>query len=339
MVFSESNQPWQPVPMWVDFLIKLGFGWPSGAERVRRISLVSMPCDSAGAGLVTLGAMIRDLGIAAANDSDGHYDALLRHAKQFLNECRPCDLPECDPKIKGCGHTKKAHGIIRSADHHGVWIISEETDIADRKLAWRRGTVTLRPPKVESALRWHLDGEPPTQIRTSVRAIPEHPYSSLLEGARILPENLRRSFSGLCLAGRVGGEQHSREMCASVRFSQDRTDHALDDLLSIHGWSSADVSRVAFYNSRTEEIDRSKDPPDLVVADGSDSFLKVASASRFQHSDVIGVVQRTMERPRLEAIGEKLTALRQWYSQDEDMLCGLPALPSGISISILKRRA
>jgi hypothetical protein len=72
--------------MWVDFLIKLGFGWPSGTARARRISLVSMPCDSAGAGLVTLGAMIRDLGNSAANDSDGHYDALLRHARQFLDE-------------------------------------------------------------------------------------------------------------------------------------------------------------------------------------------------------------------------------------------------------------
>jgi hypothetical protein len=127
-------------------------------------------------------------------------------------------------------------------------------------------------------------------------------------------------------------------MCASVKFSDGQTARALDDLLTIHGWSSADVSRVAFYNSRSEDIDRAKDPPNLVIADGGESFLKIASASRFQQSDIIGVVQRTMERPRLEAIGEKLTALRQWYSQDEDMLCGLPALPNGISISILKRR-
>jgi len=298
-----------------------------------------MPCDSPGAGLIALGAMLRDLGNATANDTDGHYDALLRHAKQFLNDCQPCELRECDPKIKGCGYTKKAHGRLRSVDHHrGVWAISDDTDFKDRKLAWRQGNVSHRPTTIGNALRWHLDGEPPTQVRATSRALPEDRYASFFEGTRIFPDNLGRSYSGLCFAGRVAGEERSQKVCASVRFRKGETEHGLDDLLTIYGWSSTEVSRVAFYNSRTEEIDRAKAPPALVVADGGDSFLKISSLSRFQHSDVIGVIQRTMERTHLEAIGDKLTALRQWYFQDEDMLCGLPALPNGISIAIFRRR-
>jgi hypothetical protein len=49
------------------------------------------------------------------------------------------------------------------------------------------------------------------------------------------------------------------------------------------------------------------------------------------------VVHRTLARDQLEELGEKMVALRQWYAQDEDMLCGLPAVPNGISISIVRR--
>jgi hypothetical protein len=337
MQFSDFNNPWQQVPPWVGFLIRFGFEWPA-VSQARRIALVSMPCDSPGAGLIALGAMLRDLGNATANDIDGHYEALLRHAKQFLTDCQPCDLLVCNPEIRRCGHAKMADGKIRSSDHpHGFWTVSEETNFRDRTLAWRKGAVTHRPT-VNGALRWHIDGEPPTQVRATAGVLPDYHYAKLVEGARILPENLRRSFSGLCLAGRVAGEEQSRELCASIRFRDGESERRLDDLLTIYGWSTIDVSRMTFYNSRTEQLDRSKAPPALVVADGGDSFLKVSSASRFQHSDVIGVIQRTMERTRLEAIGDKFTALRQWYVQDEDMLCGLPALPNGISISIFRRR-
>ena len=338
MVFSESNQPWQPVPKWVDFLIKLGFGWPSGAARVRRISLISMPCDSPAAGLISLGVMLRDLGNTTANDIDAHYDALLRYAKQFLLDCHSCGLSQCDPREKRCGHSKKANGKVRSAVHaRDSAIISKETIFEDRKLAWRDGSVVTWPT-VSGALRWHIDGEPPTQVRENNGALADSAYTEFVPGARILPENLRRSFSGLCLAGRVTGEARTQELCASIRFRIRDVDHRLDDLLTVHGWSSSEVSRVAFFNARTERLDRTNESPALVVADGGDSFLKISGTSTFQRSDLIGVIHRTSERDRLEALGEKMTALRQWYVQDEDMLCGLPAIPHGLSISILRRR-
>src|SRR5579859_4319859 len=45
--FSESNEPWQPVPRWADFLISFGFNWGETEPNARRISVISMPCESA----------------------------------------------------------------------------------------------------------------------------------------------------------------------------------------------------------------------------------------------------------------------------------------------------
>lgn len=54
--FSEAGWAWTAVPAWAGFLLQSGYRWPSRSPRERRIALVSMPCDSAGAGLISLGA-------------------------------------------------------------------------------------------------------------------------------------------------------------------------------------------------------------------------------------------------------------------------------------------
>jgi hypothetical protein len=160
-------------------------------------------------------------------------------------------------------------------------------------------------------------------------------YFGLVDGAQIVPENLRRSFSGLCLAGRGVGETATRGICGSVRFRTGNDEHTLGDLLSIHGWNaSAGVSRLSFFNPRTDRFDRYGGIPGLVVADGDASFLSVLRRKEFQRSDVIGVVHRILDRDRLEGVGNRMLDLRQWYEQEQS-----PASPSGISISILKQRA
>lgn len=319
------------------FLIRLGLEWPTDNTRPRRVALVSMPCDSPAAGLVTLGVFLRDLGNPSANDIDGHYDALLSYAKQFLRDCQPCGLTRCAPAEKRCGHHNEARGRLRSSTCSRTVVISEDTNFTERQLAWRNGNVVTRP-SVNGSLQWHIEGEPPPQLRTYSGALSMFFYATLLNGPQIVPENLKRSYSGLVLAGRTAGESPTRAAFNSLRFRIGSMEHHLDDLLTVQGWSNSDISRVAFFNPRTEQADHAGVAPALVIADGGDSFLKVASISRFQRSDIVGVVHRTMEREKLEAIGEKMTGLRQWYVQDEDMLCGLPSLPQGVSVSILRRR-
>src|SRR5690242_18195480 len=112
-LFSEANQDWRPIPSWVRLLINLGYKWPYRAAGTRRIALISMPGDSAGAPLIALGALIRDLGNPEANDLGAHFDSLLRHGRQYIEHCHDCTC-HCEPQITNCGYLAEAHGQIRS---------------------------------------------------------------------------------------------------------------------------------------------------------------------------------------------------------------------------------
>lgn len=299
-----------------------------------------MPCDSAAAGLVALGAMIRDLCDPLANDVDGHYDRLLRYARQYLHSCRPCEL-KCNPELARCGYSKEATGLLRSPLlPHRTFQISDETNFEERQIAWiqRDGQNScLVKQRPQHTTDYHIDDEPPPQWNTAEGELPAHLYH-FIGAAPFHPDNFRKSYSGLCLAGRTGGGNASREICASVRFCDGSGEHGLEDLITIHGWSDRNISRVSFFNARTGVFDRYVEAPRLVVADGDASFLKIASQTEFHRSDIVGVIHRIMERERLDALGNKMSALRQWYEPDEDMLLGLPEVPRGMSISILKRR-
>ena len=80
MNFSEARDPWRSVPDWASFLIEFGFDWMAPTLVARRIAVVSMPSDSAAAGLIALGAMRKCLELDDANDVDSHYRRLLEIA-------------------------------------------------------------------------------------------------------------------------------------------------------------------------------------------------------------------------------------------------------------------
>ena len=339
MLFSEADQEWRPVPHWVEFLIRLGYDWPDGVSGQRRIALVSMPCDSAAASLIALGALIRDLGNPNANDIDGHYDSLLRYARQYLQSCSLCDMP-CDPGSKNCGYAAQATGWVRY-QHTTRYRVSERTSLRNRHLAFVRGKSNLtRYPLPEGAIDWQIAGDPPVRLTNQDGALPEEAYGQIVDRAPILHGNLLKSFSGLCLAGRVAGKTATREVCGSVRFRGANGEYALPELLTVQEWAQSNaVSRMNYFNARTEQFDRQASAPALVVADGDASILKTLRLSAFQRSDVIGAVHRTMERGQLEAIGNRVHGLRQWYAEDYGMLGRLPAAPRGISVLILVRGA
>jgi hypothetical protein len=305
-----------------------------------------MPCDSAAAGLIALGAMIRDLANPRANVIDGHYDALLRHARQYLGSCRDCGVEPCDPAFKRCGHLREAQGKLRSPLRRGIVTVSDRTDIKEGKLAWeyraggkQKGTGTQWPTP-EYAVNWHVDGEPPSQSPASDGVLSEGLYGEIVPGTDIIADNLRRSYSGLCLAGRAAGETVSRNICESIRLLIGEEEHGLADMLTVHGWSKkGTVSRVSFFNTRTGALDRHSTVPSLVIADGDIAFLKINGRDEFQHSDIVGVISRVTDRDSLEAIGNKMLGLRQWYEPNSDLFERFPQAPRGISVSILRRRA
>ncbi len=339
MFFSEANQEWQVVPQWARFLIRLGYQWPCADLGHRRIALISMPCDSAAAGLVTLGALIRDLGNSTANDVDGHYDALLRYAHQYLECCRVCTM-RCQPGFRGCGYTAEATGFVRDTGKKRYQIvkISERKD-REAAIVCLRQTVKKWVFR-HSATQWHIDGDtPPKLFGNDQKGVPIGTYDQIIPDARIIQENLGRSFSGLCLAGRVAGETASREAYGSIRFQFEEGEYGLSDLLTVHEWlPSNTVSRLTYFNARTGELDRRSSAPALVVADGDASFLKILNQPEFQRSDVTGVIHRTVEHDRLENVGNRMLSLRQWYAEDSEMVSRLSNVPRGISVLVLRRK-
>jgi hypothetical protein len=314
--FSEANGAWQRVPEWAEFLVRFGFAWCDSKPAVRRIAIVSMPCDSAAAGLVALGAMRKRLELDDANDSISH----LQRIEGLVS--------------RGSGQTFLRHRrlkgrfLVERVDAKGMlWVRQEPSKTALR-------TVIL--PSQSSD--WRFDGEAPP--RAEGEDVPYRQfYSELVEGAgAIVISNLAKSDSGICLTGRVLGESASQEILAAIRFKiTDRTAD-LSQLLTLQHWSPGSISRVTFFNARTGQLDRGTGSPGLVVTDGDAAFLKVVEASDFQQSDVIAITHRAVERDRLEAIGVKIADLSQWYVLDTELLDRLRSVPQGIAVSALKRR-
>ena len=334
--FSDSSEEISQFTEWVNFLISFGFRWPSKKTMSRRIALVSMPCDSPAAGLVSLGALIKDLQNENANENYGHYESILRYAKQYLLYCKECQI-RCNPKDKNCGYTHEAKGWLNH-NKQGKHKISDSTDLEKNKLFVLQNRSQRWWQSPDYALDWQIENEPPPDSSILNEGLSNGVYSKIVDEVSIYEENLSRSYSGLCFAGRPMGRSAVQELCDSFRIMVGSKTFSLSELLTIQGWNTNNkISRMTFFNSRTKEMDRRFTNPHLVVADGSDCFLEILKRKEFQDSDVIGIIHRTIDRNKLEEIFEKLSALRQWYINDTEILDRFENVPYGISINIQKK--
>jgi hypothetical protein len=314
MEFSEANGPWRSVPNWATFLVELGFALVTSGPKARRIAIVSMPSDSAAAGLISLGAMRKCLELGESNDLDNHFRRIISLAQR---------------KVPGV--------VLRHASMPGKYVI-DEIDTEGR--IWVKKQSTQTRPSYQritlsrsSSLNWQFDGEAPVAILRGEQIPNAELYFHLVQnGGAIQPSNLAASDSGVCLAGSVSGGANTRNRLADIRLRHDGSEAGLCELLTVQEWMPGTVSRIMFFNSRTEEFDRTTRQPQLVIADGDACFLRLLDLPEFEQSDVIGVIHRTMERERLEAVGNRLASLRQWYDPDD-----APPTPRGIAISAFRR--
>jgi hypothetical protein len=325
MQFSEADRFWQSVPRWAEFLIKCGFIWGDGPLGMRRIGIVSMPCESAAAGLVALGAMRYRLSLAGANDSVSHFERIKRLAMRS----------DVETFLRHETHTGRFR--LEGKDKEGIVWVRRET--ARTSKSWNRNGPLRTIILPSNANDWRFDGEAPMQTAQGAE-LPYGPfYQELVEGAGVpIPTNLTQSDSGICIAGRVAGESVSKSILAGIRFQSHGYVTDLASLLTVQSWSPDTISRVTFFNARTGQIDRSTGSTRLVVCDGDAAFLRVIESAEFRKSDIVGVMHRDVERDRLESIGVKIADLAQWYAPDTELLEGMPSTPRGIAISTLKRR-
>ena len=335
-IFSDSSEEFSQFPDWVNFLLSFGYRWPTKKTMSRRIALISMPCDSPAAGLVSLGALISDLKNQNTNENDGHYESILRYAKQYLLYCKDCQM-RCNPKDKNCGYTHEAKGWLNH-NQQGKHKISDTTDLEKNKLVVLQSKGQRWWQNPDYILDWQIEDEPPPDSVSSEEGLPYEVYSQIIDGVSFYEKNFSRSYSGLCFAGRSMGKSSVRDICESFRIMIGSNIYTLSELLTIQEWKlSNKISRMTFFNSRTKEMDRRFINPHLVVADGSDCFLEILKRKEFQGSDVIGVIHRTIDREKLEEVFDKLSELKQWYGNDTEILKSFGKSPYGVSINIQEK--
>lgn len=319
--FREGEDAWQPLPLWAKFFLGAGHQLQSTLGNTRRIILLTTPCESAGAALLTLGAMRFRLSQEGADDLAAHFARL-----QALAGTSHADSPLCDIRSRG----RRAGPFLVSSveqDTGHVWV-RHTTIEGDRRL--------ITPA---TAMNWRFHDEPPLQLQHGARIPYRELYNRLLSGAdAICPGNLARSDSAICLMTRPRGERATRAVAADIRLAAGGLEAGLDELLTVRHWAAERISRVVLFNTRKGEFDRHTRPPQLVVADGDDAFLRSLNEPEMRLADVIGIVPRTLDRDRLEALGHRLADLEQWYRRDEPLSAGIGELPVGVSVALLVRR-
>jgi len=286
--------------------------------------LISMPCDSAGSGLIALGAIRKYLEDSGANDIEFHRKRIRDEEKKKLKDRRILLYTNCS-KYKFRYHSNDDDGrdqieqILRASkkSQQNPFIIND----VDLKAVY-------------------FEGEPCLMIDNGNELPYGDIYRNLLDKCgEVYDSNLKTTYSGVCLAGRTMGENTTRDILSRIRLHSGSEPVQLDILLSVHDWSCEKISRLLFFNSRTKKIDRQSAPLRLVVADGDAAFLKVYdNIDLFGECDIIAVIDRTLERDRLDKIVETINKLAQWYLPENVLPENIPPIPKGISLAIWKKR-
>jgi hypothetical protein len=275
-----------------------------------------MPCDSAAAGLIALGALRKFLEDPDAND-------ISLHLQRIRNEQDKILLHRNYPrwKFRYCEKNNNFDMIVQ--------IKSTRSRYSPGPLS-----INFQPKDV------CFQGEPFLEVTEGNELPSSTIYCELVnECGEIMTTNLRKTYSGVCLAGRNLGEKATRDIMSGIQFRYKDTSAGLDQLLSVHHWiASGRNSRLSFFNSRTKKIDRKVAPPCLVIADGDGALFSVLEDNWFKESDVIATIDRTLERERLDRINETMTSMSQWYVQAVTIQDSLPLTPVGISVAIWSKR-
>ena len=346
-LFSDASSDWESVPQWVQFFMHFGrvIRESTSDKRTKKIVLISAPCESVGAGLIALGAHVQALRDPLANDVDGYFDSLVSYATQYLNGCSKCH-DRCNPNRARCGYDREVDGTIKSISQPvHTFQICDVGSAAERHVTFNKKvragrnttTVTLLP---SNAHRYQIPAEPPPAEMMAGEPLVANPYTEIVPDAEIISENLQRIYSGICFAGRTAGESVTRGAYDLARFRCASGDFSIARLLTVYSWgASNEVSRMLYFNPRTREFDRRVSSPQLVVADGHESFLRVLDDPHFQRSSVVGLFHRAIERDKLDGIQDKLNSLRQWYHVNTELQHILQTIPvpRGVTMALLRK--
>ena len=311
---NPEKDEWTDLPRWATFLIKAGGLLASHSDGMRRIGLISMPCETVAAGLIALGAIGKHLRIPGANDRAVHLNRIRQLANQQGNTEGILDLRNPRGRKRGPYKVEGEYGP------NLLWAVLQSDPTV-------RVTISL-----ETSRYWKFQDETAVQLIDGRLLAYGDIYAALPSlPEALIPEGLSTSDSSVCLSGKTMGGRATYDSYNAIRIkTTDGVPCSLAQLLTVHPWSDTQVSRIAYFNPRMKTIDRMKHAVRLVIADGADSFL--SAVSEFPTSSILGTYDRSADHDVLDQLGNKIQELTQWYKGDSELLEGLGEIPPSIGV-------
>lgn len=319
--FREGDQPWRATPAWAQFLIRWGYRWARevGGQQQRRIALISLPSETAGAGLIALGAIQARLELPGANDRAAHFARISAIA----------DAPDSSAEIFDRRHRGRRAGPYRVTGR-----FTTEMVWAQRVGGGEQVTISAA-----TANYWQFAGEPPVEILEGTEAPYGPLYRALPTANRLAPieSNLAASDSAICIVGSPAGETSTRRTFDAIEFRTTAgTAASLGDLLTVHAWQQGSISRTVFFNLRGRKFDRPCSSPTMVIAHGDSAFI--TALAQFPKSNIVGTLNLSADRDSLEQVNSAVVSMLQWFEGDAALAAEMPEPPTGASFLLMRER-
>jgi hypothetical protein len=284
-----------------------------------------MPCESAAAGLVAVGAVARRLAVPGASD--------IENCARLMRE-----------RFERGEHVKYRYRTPQSKMYRGTFAITDwgtNGMVIFQRLEDKSLHQVSTP--VHNLSLWHEMGTPITQVGNVGGGLRHLAIYSRIAGpdCEVIREQLGQTESCVCLGAHVQGAAATQDMFAETRLCVDSEQATIADLTSIASWNEARVSRMVVVNSRTGECDRELVSPRLLVVHGERALQRLVDNDRFSGADVVCVFDSMMERDRMEELNQWLDTRRQWFSaksRDGIGECVGP-VPVGMAVQWLVERS
>lgn len=342
MQYFEGHAVHDTVPGWAAMALGLGYRWRHSGSSVRRIGLLSMPCESEAAGIISLGALRSDLERTTANHLDTHFDHLLQACHERVTvHMRRVDYPEelswdvrkavDDTRWRFVAYDGERDAIVLESATHRPVVKRNGKSIPNPNGAC--SSYIMR----DNAFGWQLRDCPLPQLPPEGKALEPTAYSNL-PGCfgHILEENLTRSYDGLVLVGQ-GAARDSAYMQKfyTVGFVSADRQLPLGDLLTLHHGERNYIRRLRFLNERAHH-GAGVQTARLVVADGISALL--CAEKLFPTSDIVGVCSRDASVEAVLQLKVWLNDIVRYYTDAETSHYLSGEMPAGMLLRVLQRR-
>lgn len=324
--YIEIGSTYSEVPQWVRTMINFGYTWKKDTSRKgRKVALISTPCKSPSAALITLGSIRGDLEKPDANLAVGYFEFLKGRLQRLL------ELDQDVFLINEYGH-KWILSSIESDEFIRV------LDSGYRNYVKRNGKKIKNPNGrsesfigAHNAKKWRILGDP---LVESIGELDSTIYNLIVDDAgEIFEKNLKSSWLNTLYVGKASGvDTEYWKYLESISFKTENVSANLIELLTMTPDKSS-LKRIRY--STAANVSESNYGCSLIIADGVKAFLNSIDSQR--QSDVIGVISRDEDPGAIQSVVTKLSDMNRYYVSYENKKMS-SAFPPTIACKLFERR-